>query len=121
MINLLPPELSQSYKFARINVVLRKWVILLLLMLVGLGVLGTYGLIIMHRSQANIVEQNTALQNTLNKDNVSETKSQVQAISNSLKLSVKVLSSEVLFSKLLTQIGAVMPDGTVLTGLEIDQ
>jgi hypothetical protein len=121
MINLLPQEVSQGYKFARINVVLRKWVISFFILLIGICLVGTYGLIIMQRSEANYQKQDTGIQNGLNKEDVTGTKNQVQAISNSLKLSVKVLSSEVLFSKLLTQIGAVMPNGAVLTGLTINE
>jgi hypothetical protein len=45
----------------------------------------------------------------------------VEAISNNLKLVVKVLSREVLFSKLLTQIGSTLPKGAVLTSLNIAQ
>jgi|SRR5579884_4118980 len=121
MINLLPPELSQGYKYARLNVALRKWALALFIVLLGVGVLGTYGVIIIHRSDVSYTQQNANIQADLNKQNFTGVKDQVQTISNSLKLSAKVLSSEVLFSKLLTQIGSVMPNGAVLTGLTINQ
>ncbi len=121
MINLLPPEVKSSYQFARRNVSLRKWVATLLIVLLGLGALGTYGLLTLHQSTVHYQDQVASLQNQLKKDKIDQTKKQVQDISGSLKLAVQVLSNEVLFSKLIQQIGAVMPNGTVLTGLNIDQ
>ncbi len=121
MINLLPPETKKSYRFARRNVTLRRWLIALLVVLIGLGGLATYGLLTFHQSNDNYSKQAISLEAQLQKDKLSQTKQQVEDISNSLKLAVKVLGNEVLFSKLIQQIGAVMPSGSVLTGLTIDQ
>lgn len=121
MINLLPPEVKSGYRYARRNVVLRRWVIAFLVALAGLGILGTYGLLALHQSTADYDRQIAAAQEQLQKDRLNQTKQQVEDMSNSLKLAVQVLSNEVLFSKLIQQIGAVMPDGTVLTGLNIGE
>lgn len=121
MINLLPPEVKSGYHFARRNVILRHWVTAFLVALVGLGVLGTYGLLALHESTMSYNGQVVAAQATLQKEQLNQTKRQVEDMSNSLKLAVQVLSNEVLFSKLIQQIGAVMPSGTVLTGLTIGQ
>lgn len=121
MINLLPPEVKNSYRYARRNVGLRRWVIALFVTLVGLGILGTYGLLALHQSKVHADTQVAAAETQLQKDKLDQTKQQVQDVSSSLKLAVQVLSNEVLFSKLIQQIGAVMPGGTVLTGLVIDQ
>ena len=110
MINLLPPEVKRNYRYARLNVVL-----------IGLGVIGTYGLLIIHRSKTSYNDQISTIQTQLKKDKLDQTNQQVQDISSSLKLAVKVLSNEVLFSKLLQQVGAVMPNGSILTGLTITQ
>lgn len=121
MINLLPPEVKSGYHFARRNVILRHWVTAFLVALIGLGVLGTYGLLALHESTMSYNGQIVAAQATLQKEQLNQTKRQVEDMSNSLKLAVQVLSNEVLFSKLIQQIGAVMPGGTVLTGLTIGQ
>ena len=121
MINLLPPEVKQGYRYGQRNVGQRNWLLAMVLVLVGLGALATYGLLTLHQSNANYTKQVTALQSQLEKDKLDQTKNQVQDISSSLKLAVKVLSNEVLFSKLIKQIGAAMPSGAVLTGLTIDQ
>ncbi|HVW23135.1 MAG TPA: hypothetical protein VHB51_01445 [Candidatus Saccharimonadales bacterium] len=121
MINLLSPELKSAYAYGRRNVILRRWVVVLVLALLGLGALGTYGSLRLHRSTVDAQAAVTAANARLEKEHLNLTKNQVQDISNSLKLAVQVLSREVLFSKLITQIGAAMPVGTNLTGLNINQ
>lgn len=121
MINLLPPTLKEGYRYGRRNVVLRRWVLAMLIALIGLGGLGTYGSLRLHQSTSDTQNQVRATTAQLQKEHLTITKNQVQDISNSLKLAVQVLSREVLFSKLITQIGAAMPNGANLTGLDINQ
>ena len=121
MINLLPPEVKNGYRYGRHNVGLRRWVIVFLLAFVGLGAIATYGLLTLHQSTNNYNQQIAASQTLFKKENFSGVESQVQNISNSFKLTVKVLSQEVLFSQLIEQIGRTIPDGSNLTGLTIDQ
>ena len=121
MINLLPPELRESYRYARRNTMLRSWVVVALISLVGLGALGTFGLLSLHQESVTYSRRVTAAQKQLEDDHLAQTETRVKDITNSLKLGVQVLSQEVLFSKLITQIGAAMPSGTVLTGLNINK
>lgn len=48
-------------------------------------------------------------------------KKEVTSVSNNLKLMVTVLSKEILFSKLLAQLGTITPQNVVLTDLSISQ
>lgn len=121
MINLLPPDIKNSYKYARRNTRLRRWVVICLVALVGLGGLTTYGLLRLHQSTTDYQHQIAATEQLFKKENFSGTQKQVQDISNSLKLAVRVLSKEVLFSELIKQIGASMPNNANLTGLNINQ
>ena len=121
MINLLPPELKTSYIYARRNVGLRRWLTILVVTLIGVGALATFGLLRIHQSSQSASAQVVALDTQLEAAHLTQTKKEVQNVSNSLKLAVKVLSNEVLFSKLIQQVGAVMPRGTLLSGLTIDQ
>jgi Tfp pilus assembly protein PilN len=121
MINLLPPEVKQDYRYARLNVSLRKWVLMFLGALIGLGIITTYGLFVLHSSAERYNRQIASYSDLFEKENFTGTQLQVQTISNDLKLVVKVLSKEILFSKLIKQIGASMPDGANLTGLQINQ
>jgi Tfp pilus assembly protein PilN len=121
VINLLPPDLKNAYRYGRLNVALRRWAIVGLLVLVGLGIISTYGLLTFRQSTNNYNHQISSAQNQLQKDDLTQTEKQSQDISSSLRLAVKVLSGEVLFSKLISQIGSVMPDGAVLSELDINK
>lgn len=121
MINLLPPDKKQSIAFARRNTTLIGWLT---------SVLISFGLVIviivlgfMYTSQAikSYNEQIAETQETLKVQKLEETQKRVEEISSSLKLVVQVLGKEVMFSKLLQQIGAAMPPDTILTSLSINQ
>lgn len=119
MINLLPPDIKQSYRYAQRNVELRHWLNGVLLAIVGLIVIGTYGMVTIQQSIDSNKHQSTLLSETLQKAQLNETKKQVGEINSNLKLAQKVLSQEILFSKLLKQIATAMPDNANLTSLDI--
>jgi hypothetical protein len=121
MINLLPPDVKQGYKFARINVSLRRWVICCVFALIGLGALATYGLATLHQSTNQYNSQIASSQALLTKEHYTQAQDQVKQISNSFKLVVKVLSQEVLFSEVLQQVAKAIPNNADLTGLNITQ
>jgi hypothetical protein len=121
VINLLPPEVKSSYRYARRNVGLRRWVVMCLIALIGLGALTTYGLLTLHQSTTHYSNQIATTEALFHKEDFSGTQKNVQDISNNFKLVVEVLSKEVLFSQLIKQIGASMPNNAYLTGLDIIQ
>ena len=116
----MPPEIKKSYYYAEKNDKLIKLVLLLIIGLLGIGIIGTYGWVSLHRS-INSQKQNVAyLQTNLQKNNLVATENQVTTISNDFSLVVKVLSQEVVFSKLLTQMAGALPSGVNLTNLTIN-
>lgn len=119
MINLLPPETKQAYRYGLANVILVRWLLAAFVGLIGVGLIGTYGWMNLHRSTVNYEGQVAALQASLKQQHQVTVDKQVQDISNSFQLVVKVLSKEVLFSKVLTSMAQTMPTGTYLTGLSI--
>src|SRR5665213_2737325 len=121
MINLLPPEIKNGYRYARLNVALRRWAIMCLVTLIGLGGLATYGLLSLHQSTVRYNNQISAAEKLFKQEDIAGTQAQVKDISNSFKLVVKVLGQEVLFSQLLKQIAATIPANANLTGLNISQ
>jgi hypothetical protein len=121
MINLLPPEIKNGYRYARRNVALRRWVIICFIALIGLGGLATYGLLSLHQSTAHYNQQIVTAEKLFKQEDFAGTQTQVKNISNSFKLVVKVLGQEVLFSELLKQIAAAIPANSNLTGLDISQ
>ena len=121
MINLLPPELKQDYRYARYNRRLMHWVIAFLFALIGAAVITGSGLFIMNNSINDYKTRIATAQAQLASDNLTGIQNQVTTISNNLKLMVKVLSKEILFSKLLTQLGTITPSNVELTSLSISQ
>ena len=121
MINLLPPDIKNGYRYARRNVGLRRWVVACLVALVGLGGLATYGLLTLHQSTTQTTARIATAENLFQKENFSGVQTQVQDISGSFKLVVQVLGQEVLFSGLLKQIAAIIPANANLTALNINQ
>lgn len=119
MINLLPPEIKNSYSFAKRNTELLRWCVIFLAASGGIFLITLFGVIYMNRSSHSYAAQNILLQQDLKDNKLEETQKQIQDISGSLKLVVQVLSREVLFSKLINQIGSVIPRNAVLTDLEI--
>ena len=121
MINLLPTDLREEYLYARRNSILRRWAFALLFGFVGVGIVTTGGLLYMQRSIDTYSSQVVQAQDELKAQKLDETKKHSDEITNSLKLVVQVLSREVLFSKLLTQIASVTPPDTSLTDLTISK
>lgn len=120
MINLLPNDLKKDYRYARKNKVIRKYILISLIGSIGLVVIATLGLIIYKNSWNNNQSQISSIQSKLNSENISGTNNQITNLSNTFRLVTTVLSQEVLFSKMITAIGAAMPAGTALTGLSIN-
>ena len=121
MINLLPPDLKDNYRYARKNRRLLTWAVAFVAAIVGIVFITSIGLYSMNNSiDAYKTRVNTA-QDQLTSDNSTATVQQVASISNNLKLMVDVLSKEVLFSKLLAQLGSITPPNVILTNLSIEQ
>ncbi|HSX23486.1 MAG TPA: hypothetical protein VLE74_00065 [Candidatus Saccharimonadales bacterium] len=107
--------------FARRNTRLRKWSLALLasmLVIVAVVAVGHIYLQQSIHSYAAQVDQGNA---DLKAQNLEDTQTKVQDLSNSLKLVVQALQREILFSKLLLQVGAVLPNGAILTNLSINK
>lgn len=121
MINLMPSELKTGYTYARRNVVLRKWTVAFLVAFVGLGALTTYGLLSLKQSTDDYSRRNAAAEAAFKEERSADTQKQVRDISNNFKLALKVLRQEVLFSQLIKQIAATIPNNANLTGLSIPQ
>jgi Tfp pilus assembly protein PilN len=121
VINLLPPELKQDYRYARYNRRLARWSLSFLLAIVGVAVITVTGLFIMHDSIGTYQTKVANMKASLARQDISGTEKQVTDISNNLKLMVNVLSKEILFSKLLEQLGSITPSNVILTNLSISQ
>jgi Tfp pilus assembly protein PilN len=120
MINLLPPKYKQTLFYSKRNRTMSRWVIALLvalafsLMIVGAGWLYLDQAI---KREAKSVAQT---ENALKEQEIEETTAEVNEISNNTKLVLEVLSREILFSKLIKQLGAALPPGTALESITLE-
>lgn len=121
MINLLPTEAKDSFRYARRNHYLVRWVFALSLGLVGAVLLVGAGYFYLHQTTKQYESKNALAEASLKEKKLSEVQKEVNDISNNLKLAKQVLSKQVLFSELLKQLGTLMPRDTRLTGLSISQ
>jgi len=121
MINLLPPALKEEYRYARRNRRTAQWAVAFLGAILGVVLITASGLFIMTNSINNYKTNIASAQAQLANQNVSGAQKQATDISNNLKLMVTVLSKEILFSKLLTQLGTLTPSNVILTNLSISQ
>lgn len=119
MINLLPPEQKQAYRYARRNTTLVRWLTGSLLALIGLLVISSYGFLAVRGELIQAQQDQSKLQAALEADKLTQTNAQVTEISNNLKLAEKVLSQQILFSELLKQLATALPPGSGLANLTI--
>ncbi len=120
MINLLPPEYKQTLFYSKRNRTMSRWVVALLLALLFSLIIVGVGWIYLDQSvkrEAKDVEQTEA---ALKEQNIDETTAKVEEISNNTKLVLNVLSREILFSKLIKQLGASLPPGTALESITLE-
>ena len=121
MINLLPLEMKDNYKFARKNTTLFKWSVGVFCGVVGIALVIGAGWFFINQSQNSNSSLVAETNSRLKSEKLDQVQSESDQISGNLKLVVQVLSREVLFSKLLTRIGQIFPSGAVLTSLNITQ
>jgi hypothetical protein len=121
VINLMPPTVKQEILYARRNTRLRKWAVRLFsAALVVVGVVAV-GQMYLQQSINTYSAQVKQGEQALKDQKLDETQKKVEELSDSLKLVTQVLQREILFSKLLVQIGGVLPNGSILTNLGIDK
>lgn len=121
MINLLPPDFKENMLYARRNTKLRRWITATMLGILGILIIAGFGQIYLQRSITAYSKQVATGQEELKAQKLDETQAKVQQLSGDLKLVIQVLSKEILFSKLLNQIGGALPPGSVLTNLSINK
>jgi Tfp pilus assembly protein PilN len=121
MINLLPPEVKAQYRYASYNTRVRGWLIAVCLVLLGMAAISGAGLLYLRQISHSYDQQIADSTASLKRQKIDQTRKEVNDISSSLKLSVQVLSKEVLFSQLLRQLATLTPANTSLSSLNISQ
>lgn len=121
MINLLPPNYKESLHYARRNTTLLRWLTgSTSILIIALITLCSGQLYLRSETRRYEALNNTAQQELSTKDMLGALKT-VENISGNLKLIAQVLSRQIIFSELIKQVGAVMPENSVLSDVEISK
>lgn len=121
MINLLPSDQKDEITYAKKNTTLLHWAVwLLLAIFVAIGII-LAGNLYIDQSTASYSKRVAESQAELETKELGDAQKRITDLSNNVALIEKVLSRNILFSKLLKQAGSVMPDGTILLNLELSQ
>jgi Tfp pilus assembly protein PilN len=118
MINLLPPAQKDAIKFGRINSLLVKYIFVAVVAVLALLLILAYGAKNLSAIQNDI--KGEVAQNRSDVDELKTYHDQAQQISKQVETLAKLFEQEVKFSELLTSIGQVMPDGSALTQLSLN-
>lgn len=121
MINLLPPDVKEGYRYARRNRHLVQWASALSLVIAGAALLTAVGVLFLHQSAERYDRQTATIRSQLKAQNYDATQKEVAEMSGNLQLMLQVLSKQIVFSELLNRLGVLMPDNTALAGLSISQ
>ncbi|MDB5179682.1 MAG: Fimbrial assembly family protein [Candidatus Saccharibacteria bacterium] len=118
MINLMPDDAKKEIHSARLNVILSRYIIVILFAFGFLVLLlaGSYVVL----TQTKQTAQRLIDANGTKADVYSSTKAQVEALSSSLSQTKTILDQEVLYSNVLMHIAQQMPAGTVLSGITLN-
>lgn len=120
MINLLPLNYKNNIIYGRKNWTLRKWILILIAALLVSLAITAGGYIFMDQSIKNQTKGLEAARTELQADNIDSTRKELSEISANTKLILQVLSREILFSKLIRQLGASLPSNTAVEAVRID-
>ena len=116
MINLLPPKRLLNIRVARNNTVLRRYVELALASIIVLAVSVGFSYYFLSSQQDDVKKTNELTQSK--SEELKPVQKQAEELSASVNTISSLLSRNIKFSELLTQIGGLMPEGSVLTGLQ---
>ena len=89
------------------------------MIIVAMAATVVFGSFYIDSSKNRLSDSIADTQNTITTQKLDETQKEAENISGGVKLIVQVLSKEVLFSKLLQQIGTLMPSGATLSDVQL--
>lgn len=119
MINLLPPNVKQEITYGRRNNVLIRWIIAVILVIVGIGIMTVFGLVYINQNVKSQQKVAVIAQQNIKNQNLEANQKELQSLSDKVKTIVQILSKQLLFSKMLTTIASILPSGAVLSDINL--
>lgn len=119
LLNLMPPDAKTSIAYARHNTRLVHWTIGCLMIIVAMAATVVLGSFYIDNSKHNLTKSIEQTKNTISTQKLDKIQAEAQNLSGGVKLIVQVLSKEIQFSKLLEQLGGLMPTGATLGNVQL--
>lgn len=119
MIDLLPSSIKTSRAFGRKNGRLLRLNAALLLAVFGILVIGATGYFFINYATVSATETKKRAEELIASTELDKASKEYKAFSNNLKTVVQILNNQILFSKLLQQIGGVTPIGATLNSISL--
>ncbi len=119
MINVLPPDSKKAIKYARWNFILLRYCFLALLVPIGVVAIVLFGQYYISRSELALQESVDTSQTKV--ASLQSVQKEAEALSSKITTINQLFSKEMNFGDILKKIGAILPDGATLNGLELSQ
>jgi capsular polysaccharide biosynthesis protein len=118
MINLLPSDKKAEIRAARTNLILVRYIIILILAIsfIAVAMYVTYSVLAMTKTSNEAV----VASNDLSSEVYSSTRQQVSALNDSLRESKVVIDQEVRYSKVFVNLAQLMPAGTLFDKISLN-
>lgn len=117
MINLLNPTDLHELKAARINVRLRRLMLLTIVAFVSIGTIYTISFRVVEKQYSDALDISSASEKTL--ESYETVKTAAKTYQSNLTIAKKILGSEITFSTFITDLAIAMPTNTVLNDLSL--
>lgn len=118
MINLLPPESKQEIIFGRKNKALVGWIIAMFVLLLSIVVISVVGRFYIISNVDNLNKEITDTKQRISDQNLETRQAEITGFANNLNTVTNLLKDQLLFSKIITTLGEILPSG--VTVLNID-
>lgn len=119
MINLLPTDKKDIIRYAKRNRLLLNWIVIVSLCFIGLYAIIGIGYIYLNSTTIALQKEVAQQAEELESPAVKSAKEELQSIQANTQLAVDVLTRQILFSELITDLSAILPEQVVLNNLAL--
>lgn len=117
MINLLDPEKQRQIKAARLNIKLRRFVALSLVVVIGVGIVYGAGFWIAYNERTAAKAEHTQSETELAK--YKKIADEAKTYRQNLTTAKQILGTGMTFSTFLTDLGSIMPGNTIIDSFNV--
>lgn len=119
MINLLPPTYKKSVKQAKINIILVRYIVVVLITTLVVGGVMWFGIQATENNRKTIAR--SLAEDVQTAAELQPINEEAKNLADNIDLIATLLDQEIKFSELLREVGAVVPPGVVLDNLLLSE